>query len=98
MFHAHKIGLTICILIVAGLFASGPARAADKKDKKDKKPSSTLLNKSDELTETDEKDTHPRLDKSPRKVYKVQFAEGKIYQIDLKSGDFDSVLRLEDDK
>ena len=33
---------------------------------------------------------------SPRKVYKVKLTEGKTYQIDLKSKDFDAVLRLED--
>ena len=52
------------------------------------------LNKSEELKADDEKDA--KLTKSPRKVYKVKLAEGKTYQIDLKSKDFDAFLRVED--
>jgi len=52
------------------------------------------LNKNEELKADDEKDT--KLTKSPRKVYKVKLAEGKTYQIDLKSKDFDAFLRVED--
>jgi hypothetical protein len=52
------------------------------------------LNKNEELKADDEKDT--KLTLSPRKVYKVKLAEGKTYQMDLKSKDFDAFLRVED--
>jgi hypothetical protein len=77
-----------------GVYLPGESACADEK----KEPAKTLLTKSDRLTDKDEKDTHNLLTNSPRKVYKIQFAEGKTYQIDLKSSDFDAVLRLEDAK
>jgi len=55
-----------------------------------------LLSKAEELTDKDEKDTHKALRNQPRKVYKLNLAEGKSYQIDMKSDDVDTVLRLED--
>lgn len=62
----------------------------------DKPKTAPLLSKNDELTAKDEKDTHPFLKRSARKVYTIKLAEGKVYRIDLKSKDFDAVLRLED--
>ena len=92
--------LAACSLIVACVLLSGVNVGAGDKDKKKvekkKEEAKPLLTKAEELTADDEKDTHPRLNMSPRKVYKFQMAEGKTYQIDLKSKDFDSVLRLED--
>src|SRR5262249_37621602 len=58
--------------------------------------SGELLRKNEELKDTDEKDT--KLINSPRKVYKVNLEKGRTYQIDLKSTDFDAVLRLVDFK
>jgi hypothetical protein len=57
-----------------------------------------LLSKSAELSKDDEKDTKPELKGSPRKVYSIALTAGKVYQIDLKSKDFDAYLRLEDAK
>jgi thiol-disulfide isomerase/thioredoxin len=85
------------------LLAGGPGAAGDKKEPGEKKQAGKedpqksggpLLSKEEELKADDEKDT--KLTKSPRKVYKITLAEGKAYQIDLKSKDFDAVLRLED--
>jgi hypothetical protein len=92
--------LMVAVSFLFGLFIfTGTTTRADvkKKEEKDKpKASKVLLNKADELTDNDEKDTHKSLQNSPRKVYKLKLTEGKIYQIDLKSADFDAVLRLED--
>ncbi|MBI3823532.1 MAG: PPC domain-containing protein [Planctomycetes bacterium] len=95
----RRIGcLAICLLFTVSMFLSSPFAAAKgtKTDDKKKEPAKQLLNKSDQLTENDERDTHKDLTKSPRKVYKIKLSEGKKYQIDLKSTDFDAVLRLED--
>jgi thiol-disulfide isomerase/thioredoxin len=54
-----------------------------------------VLSKNDELTAADEKDTSAEPSKPYRKVYKVQFTQGKSYRIDLISNDFDTLLRLE---
>src|SRR5262249_62352742 len=89
-------------LIAAGcLFATGVnARADEPKASKKATKGATLLTKNDELTDQDEKDTFREgmfdLTGSPRKVYKVKLTEGKAYQIDLKSKDFNAVLRLVD--
>lgn len=69
--------------------ASKKAEAA-----KEEAPSAApLLSKKDELTAADDKDS--KHTSSPRKRYPVKLTEGKVYQIDLKSKDFDAVLRLE---
>ena len=95
MVNHRRIGSAACLLILTCLvLSSAHLGAGDKKKKQD--DAKPLLNKAEELTADDEKDTHPRLKNSPRKVFKFPMAEGKIYQIDLKSKDFDSVLRLED--
>ena len=91
-----KIWLTASILIASCVLPSGAAlRAGDEKPKETAK-SGPLLSKEDELTDDDEADTHPQLTNSPRKVYAIKLTKGKTYQIDLKSKDFDAVLRLED--
>src|SRR4051794_23975264 len=87
------IGRTLMLtslLAVSGLFLfTANVQAGEKKN-------ATLLNKNDELKDTDEKDTKQFLMDSPRKVYKIKLVEGKTYQLDLKSMDFDAVLRIED--
>lgn len=76
-----------CLLILAGLAFSGASvTAGDKK--------AVLLSKAGELRDDDEKDT--KRTNSPRRIFTVKFEEGREYQIDLKSKDFDSYLRLED--
>jgi thiol-disulfide isomerase/thioredoxin len=104
MLNFRRAWLAASLILVGGLLVIGPnagadeKKAAEKKVEKKKQPKAggSLLNKSDELTDQDEKDTPDFLKDSPRKVYKIKLTEGKSYQIDLKSMDFDAVLRLED--
>src|SRR5262249_7234525 len=96
MLHHRQSQLAACLLVLAAFLCFGVFAPAGEEKKEDKKKPAPLLSKKDQLTEDDEKDTHKRLMNSPRKVYKIKLTEGKIYQIDLKSDDFDSVLRLED--
>ncbi len=72
-----------CLLLIDGQARSGEKKAAG-----------PLLSKNDSLSSDDGKDT--KLENSYRKTYKVKFAEGKTYQLDMKSKDFDAVLRIED--
>src|SRR4051812_37419318 len=83
----------VFLLGLSGLLVSTATVPAE--TKKDGKKSASLLNKKDELKDGDEKDTHEKLTDSPRKVYKIKMMEGKTYQLDLKSDDFDAVLRIE---
>jgi hypothetical protein len=97
VFHHRRIWFAACLLLLGGLWFSGmTTSAADNKKDEKKKDIEPIFRKSEELTNKDEKDTHPLLKHSPRKTYSVKLSEGKVYQIDLKSKDFDSVLRLED--
>ena len=66
----------------------------NKVEAKTDKSVGAIFSKLDELSNDDDKDV--KLTNSPCKKYTVKFAEGKIYQIDLKSKDFDAFLRLED--
>src|SRR5262249_25881746 len=50
----------------------------------------------DKLTDTDPFDA--KLTKARQKVYNVPLKEGTLYQIDLLSADFDTFLRVEDEK
>jgi hypothetical protein len=84
-----------CLLFVGIDVSAGDKKKDEKQKEKPKKPA-PLLEKAEELKTSDEKDTKPGLTKSPRKVYSITFAEGKKYQIDLKSKDFDPFLRLLD--
>ena len=96
MSRFSRTWLAVCLFVVGCFLLSGAnVRAGGEKPKETPK-SGPLLAKEDELTDADEKDTHPQLTTSPRKVYAIKLAEGKTYQIDLKSKDFDAVLRLED--
>lgn len=55
-----------------------------------------IFEKNDELTAGDERDANIFATDMPRKVYKLKLTAGKTYQIDMKSTDVDSILRLED--
>lgn len=94
------------LLVLAAYFASvasvsaGAKKPGDKGDfnkvekaKDEASASAPVFTTKDELTAADPKDT--KHSNSPRKLYKVKLIEGKSYQIDLKSKDFDAVLRLE---
>jgi hypothetical protein len=82
---------TICLLTLGFfIWASGSAGADDK----DVQKNEPLLSKDEELKADDPKDK--KQTRSPCKTYKVKLAEGKTYQIDLKSKDFDAFLRVED--
>src|SRR5450755_392722 len=96
MSHIRRAVSAASLLALASLLWSSLAVHAGAQDKKKGEPkvSGAVLNKVDELADTDPKDT--KLTNSPCKVYKVKLTEGKTYQIDLKSKEFDAVLRLED--
>ncbi len=98
---------TALVCVIAALFSNLSLRAGDKKkddaqkgakkeEKKTEGPTKAepILSKTGELKATDEKDT--KLKQSPRKLFPIKLVEGKVYQIDLKSKDFDAYLRLED--
>ncbi len=91
----RQIWLAPLLLVLACLFFPGLISAAGDKKKDAKKPIEPFFSKTDELTSQDQKDTHPFLKNSRRKSYPVQLLEGKLYQFDLTSKDFDAVLRLE---
>lgn len=78
-------------LFVAGiLLAHQHLQAQDKKDPP-KNPGETVVN--DSITKADQKDT--RRSGSYCKTYVFKMMEGKTYQIEMRSADFDSYLRLE---
>lgn len=82
----------LACLVAAGLLASSASlHAGDKK-----KPAEPILVKNEVLKEDDPEDTKRK--GSPCKTYTVKLEEGKKYQFDLKSKDFDCFLRLEDSK
>ena len=78
----------------ACLLTAGASRAAAQ-DKKESGNAETSFSKSDEPTADDEKDTTAQTKKSHRKSYQVKLTEGKAYRIDLRSKDFDTLLRVE---
>jgi thiol-disulfide isomerase/thioredoxin len=90
----YAIGLRVCFG-VDGPATANPVGARDER-KANARASAVLLSKNEELADNDEKDTRAELKNSPRKVYKIKLLEGKTYQIDLTSQDFDALLRLED--
>jgi thiol-disulfide isomerase/thioredoxin len=98
MLSIRRTVMAASLLALGGLLWAATATHAGAQEKKKGEPKSdgALLSKNEELTAEDEKDTHAQLKNSPRKVYKIKLLEGKSYQIDLKSEDFDAVLRLED--
>lgn len=93
---SRQIWFTACLVVSACLWLPTLATSASDKKKDEKKKIEPIFSKDEELTDKDEKDTHPFLKRSPRKDYPIKLTERKIYQIDLKSKDFDAVLRLED--
>lgn len=101
MIH-RTITLAACAVFLGSLLLSGLPAAEKKKDepkkKVDKKAEAPtkltpLFAKNEELKSTDDKDT--KLKQSPRRVFPIAMSDGKVYQIDLKSKDFDTYLRLE---
>src|SRR5262245_7699328 len=79
--------LAACMLVHANL------HAGEKKDKdKDKKAEDVVVN--DALTAKEQKDKVRA--GCYCKTYVFKMAEGKTYQLDMKSKEFDSYLRLED--
>jgi hypothetical protein len=80
----------LCLILAASMLVNADARAGDKKDK-DKKQEDTVVN--DALTTGDLKDKVRT--QHYCKTYVFKMVEGKSYQIDMKSKDFDSYLRLE---
>lgn len=96
MLRYRVLGVCVCLAIIGCLLAPlVDGRAGEKRQEK-KQQTKPVLSVNGELTDKDEKDTNLRVANSPRKVFKVKLFEGKTYQIDLKSGDFDAFLRLED--
>ncbi len=97
-FVGASLVLVGCLLVPLLDSRAGDKKTEDKKGEKKAEPKKTepIFSKTDELTDKDEKDTNTLVANSPRKVYKVKLTEGKTYQIDLKSKDFDAFLRLED--
>jgi thiol-disulfide isomerase/thioredoxin len=96
MSFACRTSLAGFVIFLGYLLSDGsstvPARgtSADEFDKTE-----VLLSNHHELTTADEMDTSAKSAKAHRKVYKVQFTEGKSYRIELISNDFDTLLRLE---
>ena len=86
--------IAICLPLTLNL----QSYAGDKKKTEQLKKTDPIVSKDDELNAKDPRDTHQTLKKSPRKTYAVTLAKDKVYQIDLKSKDFDAIARLEDSK
>ncbi len=95
MLPCRKTWLTAALLVLGCfLLSAAPAKAGEKKKTTGPKAGAPLLSKAEELSADDEKDTK-RIN-SVRKSYPIKLTEGKTYQIDMKSKDVDSYLRLED--
>ena len=87
MLRYSKNSLPAGVFMLACLFFAGPSVNAGEK-------AGPILSKSEVLSPDDGKDT--KLTNSPRKIYPIKLSEGKTYEMNLKSKDFDSFLRLED--
>ncbi len=90
--------LVLAVFISAELQASEKKKTAKGKDPKaaPAKKVAPILVKDDELNAKDPRDTQLALKKSPRKTYTVTLTQDTVFQIDLKSKDFDAIARLED--
>src|ERR1051325_3644021 len=84
----RRIWLTACLLVASSFPPPGMHLNAG-----DKKKADPLPPRSDVLKPDDPKDA---ITKSPARRFPITLLKGKRYQIDLKSKDFDSFLRLED--
>jgi thiol-disulfide isomerase/thioredoxin len=106
-FRANETGkFTLTAVVTAG--GDKTTAVPPGKDKEEKKQSEqpkattgggtgtgkSILNVQDQLTDKDGQD--PTAPGCYCKIYPVKLQEGKEYQIDLKSKDFDAFLRLED--
>ena len=87
-----RITLVVALALAIGLLVQANLGAAAKK-KKDPEASKELV-VNGELTDQDGKDTV--LTNSYCKTFKYKMVKGRTYQIDMKSKDVDSYLRLED--
>jgi hypothetical protein len=92
--------LSLALVIAAGCLLHGSLQAGDKKEEKDAKkedkkaePAKEVVVKG-ELTNADLKDKMQT--ESYCKTYTYKMTAGRTYQIDMKSTDVDSYLRLED--
>lgn len=74
------------------------SQAGEKKKSEPAKKVEAVFGKDDELNAKDSRDTHRALKKSPCKTYAVKLTKDIVYQIDLKSKDFDAIARIEDPK
>jgi len=88
----HLFPWLFAFVIGVATAATGATASADDK----KKETPPLLKIAGELKENDPKDDMQQ--DSPSQKHKVKLEAGKLYQIDLKSKDFDSFLRLLDPK
>src|SRR5262245_16443356 len=86
MLHLRQSRLAASLLSLGCLLVAAASAVGG-----DKKP---ILSKVGVLSEDDPKDT--KLKTSPSRNYTVKLTAGKTYQIDLRSSEFDSYLRLED--
>ncbi len=85
-----RFGLIVLMALAATLMQAD-LRGGEKKDK-EKKPEDVVVN--DALTNGDLRDKSRT--QSFCKTYTFKMTEGKSYQLDMKSKDLDSYLRLED--
>ncbi len=94
--------LSLALILAAGCLLHGSLQAGDKDKKEEKKdgkkedtkgPAKDVVVKA-ELTNADLKDKMQT--QSYCKTYTYKMTEGRTYQIDMKSTDVDSFLRLED--
>jgi hypothetical protein len=88
--------LALLFLVTTGLLSHTDLGAAAKKKKKDPDKAGAELVVNGELTDNDDKDK-VRKD-SYCKIYTFKMTKGRTYQIDMKSKDLDSYLRLENPK
>jgi thiol-disulfide isomerase/thioredoxin len=99
MVQIRKTWLLAFLLGLGCLVADARVGAGEDKKvakKKEEPKGASLLKKSGELKEDDAKDS--KLQESPSQMFPIKLVAGKSYQIDLKSTDFDSFLRLLDSK
>ena len=87
-----RVSLVVIVTLIIGLITQANLGAAAKKKKKDPEPSKELV-VNGELTNQDDKDRVRT--NSYCKTFTFKMTKGRTYQIDMKSKDIDSYLRLE---
>jgi len=91
-----KFVWSVALLLALAVTAAPRSSAGEKDEKKEPEKSGALLKVDGELTDDDPMDKVQQ--NSHFKTYRVKLAEGKTYQIDMKSKQVDPFLRLEDPK